>query len=408
MQLGTRIALALSLGFGGLVAEDLTSIEQIFRKADPALDSVRVVARQQMNQTYSALLVQAASTKLPELHVWMGLFIVSGATNQVKLVLDTSRESDLIRHSKLDSPAGNSVCAHFYSDYGLYNGSIKYFYDLASAKPPVKIPYRMLALTSAVVKRGALVYSASAGDWRLTVTIEPRGDGELPGYGISEAPDHGETSAEPTEMRTANGESIIVANQTPPGQQHQVSGVYIVSKLGRKDFFPVPAPSLAFYKKTLPTKQPPGEIENDIGPFAFDGRRIWFASSFYDGEGVSSVGAIGSFDVATRKYNMRYLPEIAPWSGSALRLDGDDLWMGLMRRPEGANYGVGLLRYNIGTGGVRKYAVADLIYTIDRLNSAIYCGTSNGLYIVQGDRITQLRFEPDAHGKLTMFSRQIR
>jgi hypothetical protein len=165
---------------------------------------------------------------------------------------------------------------------------------------------------------------------------------------------------------------------------------------------------MALYRKALPGKQAPGEIENDVGPSVLDGTRVWFANSFYDGEGVSGVGAVGAFDVTTRKYEMRYLPEIAPWSGSAMLLDGKDLWIGLMRRPEGASYGGGLLRYSTGTGVVRKYAVPDLIYTIDRLGDTLYCGTSHGLYRVRDRAITQLRFEPDGKGKLIMVARQVR
>lgn len=184
--------------------------------------------------------------------------------------------------------------------------------------------------------------------------------------------------------------------------------MYVISKSGRKQFYPAPLPAMALYRKALPGKQAPNEIENDIGPSALDGTRVWFANSFYDGEGVSGVGAVGAFDVTARKYEMRYLPEIAPWSGSAMLLDGKDLWIGLMRRPEGASYGGGLLRYSTGTGVVRKYAIPDLIYTIDRLGGTLYCGASHGLYTVRDRVITQLRFEPDGKGKLIMVARQVR
>jgi hypothetical protein len=165
---------------------------------------------------------------------------------------------------------------------------------------------------------------------------------------------------------------------------------------------------MALHRKLLPDKQAPGEIENDIGPFVLDGHKIWFANTFYDSEGFSGVGAIGVFDISTRKYDMRYLPEIAPWSGSAILLDGADLWIGLMRRPEGAEYGAGLLRYNTATGAVAKFPVADYIHTIDRLGNTVYCGTSHGLYTVRGNQVTQLRFEPDDQGKLVMVPREVR
>jgi hypothetical protein len=75
----------------------------------------------------------------------------------------------------------------------------------------------------------------------------------------------------------------------------------------------------------------PGELENHIGPFALDGERLWFANESYDGAGPSGVEAIGSIGITTLQYEMRYLPEIAPWSGSALLVDQDLVWVGRMR-----------------------------------------------------------------------------
>jgi hypothetical protein len=79
-----------------------------------------------------------------------------------------------------------------------------------------------------------------------------------------------------------------------------------------------------------------------------------------------------------------------------------------MRRPEGAEYGAGLLRYNTRTGAVAKYPVADYIHTLDRLGDTLYCGTSHGLYTVRGNQVTQFRFEPDGNGKLIMVPRAVR
>jgi hypothetical protein len=46
--------------------------------------------------------------------------------------------------------------------------------------------------------------------------------------------------------------------------------------------------------------------------------------------------------------------------------------------------------------------VPDVIHTIDHVGDALYCGTSHGLYIVRNDKVTQLRFEPDAKGTIIM------
>jgi hypothetical protein len=162
--------------------------------------------------------------------------------------------------------------------------------------------------------------------------------------------------------------------------------------------------TMAEYRQLRPESQPQLEIENNIGPFVLKGSTVWFANTFYDGEGTSGVGAVGSFDLQSHKFQMRHLPEIVRWSGSAMRLDSDDLWIGLMSQPEGAANSGGLLRFNTKTGAVTKFDIPDYIHTIDRVGDTIYCGTSNGVYRVRGADVSQLRFEPDSSGKIVMIA----
>lgn len=334
------------------------------------------------------------------------LFVISNQTNQELLQLDAFPNTKFEASPSLEVIAPNSAYLHFYSDYGIYYGSIKYIFDLSSSKPPVKIRYGMLALTSVVRRNDKLDYSASFNQpgqifkdgWHeqhAAIIVEPR-DAGLPGYQIVEG-------AIPPEESAGPGENVTVQNVTPPGQPHRPSTIFVDNKS-----YPAPIPTIGLYRQAFPQKQAPAEMESDIGPFVQDGDKIWFATSFYDGEGTSGIGAIGTFDISTRKYLMRYLPEIAPWSGSAILLDGEDLWIGLKHRPEGAEIGGGLLSYNMRTGRVKTFAIPDVIFTIDRAGDAIYCGTSHGLYMLRGDQITQLRFEPNESGQLIMIQRDVR
>ena len=393
--------------------EDLHSIQDALRKADASLNWFHVAAKKAMvDAAYSVMVVEAAPSEPRKLGVTqIGIFVVSAKTNQVRLVLDRYPLSGTAGFPTLERATAHVAYVHFYEDYGLYYGSIKYIYDLASARPPLKIRYGILALTSSERRNGKLRYAASFGgaERHATIVIEPRAGDAAPAYSMADAPAPWawDLAAEPARLATTDGQSVIVANKTPPGQPHQASGIYVIGKSGGKQYYPAPIPTMALHRKLLPDTQAPGEIENDIGPFVLHGHKIWFATTFYDSEGFSGVGAMGSFDISTRKYEMRYLPEIAPWSGSAILLDGADLWIGLMLRPEGAEYGAGLLRYNTATGAVAKYPVADYIHTIDRLGDTLYCGTSHGLYTVRGSRVTQLRFEPDDQGKLVMVPREV-
>jgi len=214
------------------------------------------------------------------------------------------------------------------------------------------------------------------------------------------ADEHGQKPAAP---RAGTGESVTVENDTPPGQSHQPSSFRVFDKL-----YQAPLPALDLFRKMRPGEQAPGEMWSDIGPWVLSGNQIWFASTFYNGEGISGVGAVGAFNLRARRYRMHYPPEIAAWSGSAMLLNADNLWIGLVRHPEGADYGGGLLRYNTKTGAVTKYAISDVVHTIDRVGDGLYCGTSHGLYVVRGDQVTQSRFEPDAAGKFIMVEHAVR
>lgn len=415
-------------GQANLQKEDARAIQRVLKARDTTLDWFQVVAKKPIDSADSVMLVEAAPTELrpgasqpsPVVsRTQIALLVASGARNQVRLMLDSLPLRDLSATPQLDQPTERSVNLHFYSDYGIYLGSIKYFYDLAGRQPQAKIRYGILALTSSTKVHGTLRYTASFGTasqvqegWsarHAMITIQP-GAGESPAqYKIVDVPAPEENGyAEPTPLQAGGGESVLIDNQTPPGQLHHPSSIDVIGKSGRKQQFPPPVPSMNFYRKMLPGKQPPAEMWSDIGPFVLNSGKIWFASTFYDGEGVSGVGAIGTFDLAARKYQMRYLPEIAGWSGSAIRLDGDQLWIGLVHHPEGADFGGGLLGYNIKTGSATMYAFRDVINTIDRLGDALYCGTSDGVYVLRDRKLIQLRFEPNEQGKLIMVTREVR
>jgi hypothetical protein len=319
-------------------------------------------------------------------------------------VLENESENTLGQLPTLEVIDHHSAYVHFYSDYGFYERSLKYLFDLDSYyHAPLRIRYGVLSFTSAVQSNGKLYYSASYSPaepprgWRarhVTIMIQPQ-DGALPIYEV-------------TDESVANSPSVPVPSQvrventTPPGQPHRPSTIFVGNQA-----YPAPIPTLHFYRETLSEKQPPTEIESDIGPYVERDGKIWFATTFYDGEGTSGIGAIGSFDIASRHYEMQYLPDIVHWSASALILDGNDLWIGLKQRPEGADAGKGLLRYNIQSGAVQTFPIPDVIFTLNFAGDALYCGTSHGIYMLRADQLTQLRFEPDTTGKLTMIPRPI-
>ena len=97
------------------------------------------------------------------------------------------------------------------------------------------------------------------------------------------------------------------------------------------------------------------------------------------------------FDIAARKVVKRI----------------DTLWAGLVTHPEGADRSGGLIRHDLKAGRTRKYQVDDVIHRITRWQDAIYLSTSNGIYVLKGERFVRYRVEPDIHGKPAVISEQL-
>ena len=113
-------------------------------------------------------------------------------------------------------------------------------------------------------------------------------------------------------------------------------------------------------------------------------------------------GAIGTFDVRTHKFTMRYVSKSrrgrAPLFASTTMISGSDFATAARGRGDQRRFAP--LRHQNGVA--KTYSVPDVVLTIDRLGDAIYCGTSNGVYRVRAGAVTHMRFEPDMTGKTTM------
>jgi len=101
-------------------------------------------------------------------------------------------------------------------------------------------------------------------------------------------------------------------------------------------------------------------IDERIGAHQVLGDRMWFGKAFYDGEGTTGVGGIGYYDIRTKTFTMLSGPELANWSISALLVETNAVWAGLVRYPEGAELSGGLIRYDLPTGNVTRYSIPDI------------------------------------------------
>lgn len=190
-------------------------------------------------------------------------------------------------------------------------------------------------------------------------------------------------------------------------------GIYELDKDRYKNFYKFPNPEYKLFKRLRPKRVRDGYtedstvIEVDIGPFQLVNKKLWFGTSFYDGEGTTGIGGIGYFDFETRKYRINYLKEIADWSTSSIYVDNEHIWLGLVGYPEGAAYSGGLAKYNIKSGKTIKYAVPEIINTIYKFDEKLYLGTSDGVYILSDRNLHHIGFSLDINSNYSLLLERV-
>jgi hypothetical protein len=147
-------------------------------------------------------------------------------------------------------------------------------------------------------------------------------------------------------------------------------------------------------------------IEERFGSNQREGDRLWFGKTFYDGEGTTGVGAIGSLD-RVGEYAFLRIPELLDWSVQGLLVEPDAIWTGRVSHGEGADRSGGLLRYDRKTRRVRLYDVPDVIHAIAHVGDAVFVGTGHGLYVIRNDTKTRYRVEPDITGRFTVVAENL-
>jgi hypothetical protein len=144
-------------------------------------------------------------------------------------------------------------------------------------------------------------------------------------------------------------------------------------------------------------------IEERIGSHQREGNRLWFGKTFYDGEGTTGVGAIGSLSPAGA-YAFLRIPELFDWSVQGLLVEPAAIWAGRVSHGEGADHSGGLLRYDRKTRRVRLYDIPDEIHAIAHVGDAVFVGTGHGLYVIRNDTKARYRIEPDITGRFIVMA----
>lgn len=180
-------------------------------------------------------------------------------------------------------------------------------------------------------------------------------------------------------------------------------GIYEVSD-GKTRFYPLPQlgiSDLRRWRANLISQNPniPFRIRLDIGPFQRVGNRIWFGTSFYDGEGITGIGGLGTFDLRTRGFNVDYCSVMAPYSTSSIAIGQGEVWLGLYHCGEGTSSSGGIARYQFASKSWTRYEVPEIANAIYPADGRIYAGTTEGILVLGAGGLTRICFEPSEAGE---------
>jgi hypothetical protein len=205
--------------------------------------------------------------------------------------------------------------------------------------------------------------------------------------------------------------SAITANASGP---LETGGLWDVAAGAPPKFYPLPVPDYATFARLRPRRVADGytrdgtHLEAEIGPFEVVGRRVWFGTRFYDGEGTTGVGALGSFDLDRRTWQLFRPRAILDWSASAILVENTVVWVGLVEHTEGRGAAGGLLRWDSRTHAQRTYAIPAAISAVRRVGPRLYVSTEDGLYVLDGERLVHARFRHERGGALSVVVEPVR
>jgi hypothetical protein len=151
---------------------------------------------------------------------------------------------------------------------------------------------------------------------------------------------------------------------------------------------PMPVSTVAEFEEARPDRnrhvpsESPLQVEEKVGPYQREGKKIWVGKTFYDAGGSVGIGDIGYFDEETDNWTFLHIPQAVDWSTSALLVEPGTIYAGLVRYSEGSPESGGLLRYNRSTQQATVTSLPDVIEKIMAFQDRIYCGTTDGFAII--------------------------
>jgi hypothetical protein len=170
--------------------------------------------------------------------------------------------------------------------------------------------------------------------------------------------------------------------------------------------FPLPQSTYEEFRVARPSRVENGysreaaEMNEQIGPWQVADGTLWFAKTFYDGEGMTGVGGFGYFDAQAREYRTYSPEEIKDWSATAMLVESDSVWLGLAHHGEWGSSGGGMLRFDRATQKVNRLALRETVAEIARIGDRLVIATGFGAALFDGSQLRRFFVDETTDGRL--------
>jgi hypothetical protein len=146
------------------------------------------------------------------------------------------------------------------------------------------------------------------------------------------------------------------------------------------------------------------QMNEVIGPWQIVDGTLWFAKTFYDGEGMTGTGGFGYFDINDRKYRIFSPPEIAKWSATSMLVEPDAVWIGLAHHGEWRSSSGGLLRYDRSTKESEILKLPDIASQIARVGDRLLIATRFGAAVLEEGALQRFFVDEAADGRVRILA----
>lgn len=365
------------------VASDVDHLQLIKRMAvDPKLDLVVVLGTEKSGATLGVLLQRSAQPNL------IYKLAISKQEDGCELRVERATAKDLLLSCTPEK--------------GNRGPNYEFVYDIGSKELIKQLEYAPFSFDRIIVSGPETVLIGS--DTRSAVNVKYEPSDRLAFKVLKQAP----ARTEPKRfvpVRFGPEDRFILV------QEGQTKHLDIVERTGKR--YRLPQTSYDEFARLRPSTastispRRSATIDETIGPWQIVDNTLWFAKTFYDGEGNTGVGGFGYFDTERLKYRIYCPAEILDWSVTAMLVEPDAVWLALAGNGEYRTTSGGLLRFDRATEKMERMEFPDIVNEMARIGDDLLLATDSGAAVVRNHVVRRFILDQTTDGRPQMTEAEV-